>query len=127
MVEDDDEEEPEGRGPDDVLASGLALPPPDFLFLTCMGLGGPGCWTTTLPLSLFVCAAVDAPRALVDRVLGKKVGVTCQLTNEVVRNVVPFLEPWLKLYFNTQDVLDHCDVVGPDEGGLFGAEKVFLG
>ena len=69
MVEDEDEEEPEGRGPDDGPASGLAFPPPDFLFLTKMGFGGPGCWTTTFPLSLFVCAAVDAPRAFFDRVL----------------------------------------------------------
>ena len=62
MVE-DEEEEPVGRVPDEVPASGLVFPPPDFLFLTKMGLGGPGCWTTTLPRSLFVFAAVDAPRA----------------------------------------------------------------
>ena len=61
MVE-EEEEEPEGRGPDDVLASGLEFPPPGFLFLTRMGLGVPGCWTATFPRSLFVCAAVDAPR-----------------------------------------------------------------
>ena len=72
MVEEDPEPEGRGMGPDEVPASGLAFPLPDFLFLTKMGLGGPGCWTTTFPLSLFVCAAVDAPRARFERVLQKR-------------------------------------------------------
>ena len=74
MVEEEDPE-PEGRGmgpeADEVPASGFAFPLPDFLFRTKMGLGGPGCCTTTFPLSLFVCAAVDAPRARFERVLQK--------------------------------------------------------
>ena len=74
MVEEDDEEEPDGRGPEDVPASGLAFPATDFLFLTKIGLGGPG--TTFFPRSLFVCAAVEAPRAFVDRVLWKRFSIT---------------------------------------------------
>ena len=74
MVDEDDEEEPDGRGPEDVLASGLALPATDFLFLTEIGLGGPG--TKFFPRSLFVCAAVEAPRAFVDRVLWNRFSIT---------------------------------------------------